>query len=130
MWMYRDQPQVAEILRDVLQLRYRLAPTFYSLYVTDYQRRGWPLLKPLLWHHSIDPRTLKIDEDFLFGSHVLVASVVVKGARKRQVYLPGRTNAGETGLQWCQLDTGIWHDAGEKGRSVELGEPWCKGLTI
>jgi alpha-glucosidase len=45
MWMYNDVPGVSEILRDVLSFRYRLAPTFYSLFVTHYQRRGWPLLK-------------------------------------------------------------------------------------
>jgi hypothetical protein len=43
--MYDDVPGISDILRDVLAFRYRLAPTFYSLYVTDYQRRGWPLLK-------------------------------------------------------------------------------------
>lgn len=77
-------------------------------------------LQPLLWHHSVDPLTLKMDEEFLFGSHVLVASVVEKGATTRRLYLPGVTNDGETELQWCELDTGVWHHAGE-GRFVELG---------
>lgn len=46
MWMYESShPEVTQILRDVLDLRYRLAPTFYSLYVAEYQRKGWPLLK-------------------------------------------------------------------------------------
>lgn len=45
MWMYRDHPEVVQILRDTLAFRYRLAPTFYSLYVTHYHRRGWPVLK-------------------------------------------------------------------------------------
>lgn len=43
--MYDDVPGISDILRDVLAFRYRLAPTFYSLYVTDYHRRGWPILK-------------------------------------------------------------------------------------
>jgi alpha-glucosidase len=78
------------------------------------------LLQPLLWHHSVDPVTLQLDEEFLFGSHVLVAPVTTKGATTRRVYLPAQANDGESALQWCELDTGVWH-AG-KGDFVELGE--------
>ncbi|KAJ6625766.1 glycosyl hydrolases family 31-domain-containing protein [Mycena sp. CBHHK59/15] len=124
LWMYDDVPGISEILRQVLAFRYRLAPTFYSLYVTDYQRHGWPLLKPLLWHHSIDPVTLQLDEEFLFGSHVLVAPVTTKGATTRRVYLPAQANYGESALQWCELDTGVWH-AG-KGDFVELDAPLAR----
>ena len=45
LFMYNAIPGISEILRAVLSLRYRLAPTFYSLYVTEYHRNGWPLLK-------------------------------------------------------------------------------------
>ncbi|KAJ7121284.1 glycosyl hydrolases family 31-domain-containing protein [Mycena crocata] len=121
MWMYDDMPGISDIIRATLAFRYRLAPTFYSLYVTHYQRHGWPLLKPLLWHHSIDPVTLHMDEEFLFGSHVLVAPVTTKGATTRRVYLPAQSNDGEEALQWCELDTGVWH-AGE-GAFIELDAP-------
>lgn len=50
-----------------------------------------------------------MDEEFLFGSHVLVAPVTTKGATTRRVYLPMEANDGETALQWCELDTGKWH---------------------
>ncbi|KAJ7141312.1 glycosyl hydrolases family 31-domain-containing protein [Mycena epipterygia] len=121
MWMYDDVPGISDMIRDALAFRYRLAPTFYSLYVTDYQRHGWPLLKPLLWHHSVDPATLKMDEEFLFGSHVLVAPVTTKGATTRRVYLPAETNDGEMAVQWCELDTGVWHVG--KGAFIELDAP-------
>jgi alpha-glucosidase len=45
MWMYDDVPGISDSIRAALAFRYRLAPTFYSLYVTDYQRHGWPILK-------------------------------------------------------------------------------------
>lgn len=150
--MYNDVPGIPDILRNVLAFRYRLAPTFYSLYVHDYHRRGWPLLKvgsspdllpdpgspsavfrfraeltppsqqPLLWHHSDDPTTLKMDEAFLFGSHFLVACVVEKGATNRSVYLPGIANDGERDLWWAELDTGVWHSA-RAGRWIEMDAP-------
>ncbi|KAF7357793.1 BZ3500-MvSof-1268-A1-R1-Chr3-1g06135 protein [Mycena venus] len=121
LWMYDDVPGISDAIRVALVFRYRLAPTFYSLYVTDYQRHGWPVLKPLLWHHSVDPVTLQLDEEFLFGSHVLVAPVTRKGATTRLVYLPAQANDGETALQWCELDTGVWHTG--KGEYVELDAP-------
>lgn len=61
-----------------------------------------------------------MDEEFLFGEHVLVAPVTSKGARTRRVYLPAQANGGETELQWCELDTGVWHTCTE-GKFVELG---------
>ncbi|KAJ6594391.1 glycosyl hydrolases family 31-domain-containing protein [Mycena capillaripes] len=128
LWMYDDVPGISDKIRATLAFRYRLAPSFYSLYVTDYQRHGWPILKPLLWHHSVDPVTLQLDEEFLFGSHVLVAPVTTKGATKRRVYLPSEANDGEAALQWCELDTGVWH-AG-KGEFIELDAPLERTPTL
>jgi alpha-glucosidase len=45
LWMYNGIDGITEILRDVLAFRYRLAPTFYSLYVSHYFRHGWPVMK-------------------------------------------------------------------------------------
>ncbi|SGY50174.1 BQ5605_C001g00861 [Microbotryum silenes-dioicae] len=114
MWMYKGlEPGVTEILRDVLAWRYRLTPTMYSLYVTHYHRRGWPVVKPLLWYHSCDPLTLFESQAYLFGSHVLVASVVEFGARAKRVYLPSSTVGEERQVEWCELDTGVWHTGGQ-----------------
>ncbi|KAK4049956.1 hypothetical protein OIV83_003780 [Microbotryomycetes sp. JL201] len=131
MWMYGDD--VTEILRKTLDLRYRLAPTFYSLYLTHYYRRGWPVLKPLLWHHSTDPFTLKMDEEFIFGSHVLVAPVTERGATSRRVYLPETATDGERSLLWCDFATGEWY-AGREGQFHELGKSFInkgvKGIQL
>ncbi|KAL8286348.1 hypothetical protein RQP46_004365 [Phenoliferia psychrophenolica] len=128
LWMYNDVPGISQILRDVLAWRYRLAPTFYSLYVTHYHQKGWPLLKPLLWHHSDDPRTLKLDEEFIFGTHALVAPVTVKGAITRDLYLPAIANDGERGLQWCELDTGKWHQG--EGAIKTFDVPLARTLVL
>lgn len=61
-----------------------------------------------------------MDEDFIFGTHVLVACVTTKGATNKEVYLPAIANDGETGLMWCERETGVWY-AG-KGESIILGE--------
>ncbi|KAI5478030.1 hypothetical protein MNV49_005493 [Pseudohyphozyma bogoriensis] len=120
LWMYNDVPGVSQILRDSLGFRYLLAPSFYSLYITDYYRNAAPVIKPLLWFHSVDPVTLTLDEEMVFGSHVLVAPVTEKGARTRQIYLPAIANDGSTDIEWCELDTGVWHQG---GGVVELDAP-------
>lgn len=49
LWMYDgvqiDGIDVGRAIRDTVKLRYQLTPTFYSLYVTHYHSRGWPVLK-------------------------------------------------------------------------------------
>ena len=37
--------EVTSVLRDVLAFRYQLIPTMYSLYVNEYWKRGWPVLR-------------------------------------------------------------------------------------
>src|SRR5690348_11225824 len=83
------------------------------------------LYQPLLWYHSLDLVTLFLDEEFIFGTHVLVAPVTTKGATSRRLYLPGSlasfAEEKETSrkVMWCELDTGKWH---EGGKHIELGK--------
>jgi alpha-glucosidase len=135
-----DKLEVGEVMRKVVGLRYRLAPTFYSLYVVHYHRNAWPVLKvriyrvaflpssfnlltkvlpcdifkPMLWYHSADHQTLQLDTQFIFGSHILVAPVLENGARSKRVYMPTSSSdeASRGGRTWwCEIDTGIWHYA-------------------
>ncbi|PWN52271.1 hypothetical protein IE53DRAFT_312426, partial [Violaceomyces palustris] len=112
--MYDHLPEVNEILLRTLRLRYRLVPFLYSLYVTDYHRRGHPVIRPLLWYHSSDINTLTQDEQFLLGSHILVAPVTESGKRWVDFNLPFVVDAepgrgGNDRVSWCELDTGRWH---------------------
>lgn len=98
LWMYDeheavnnddlDGKTVKKALHDALDWRYQLIPMLYSLYVMDYFRRGWPVVRPLLWYHSRDEETLTQDEQFLVGSHILVAPVLDFGQRHVQFRLP------------------------------------------
>lgn len=77
----------------------------------------------MLWYHSPDPFTLTLQDQFLFGSHLLIAPVVEKGARTKTVYLPAQANDDEGSLWWCELDTGIWHppSSDRSGKFVVIG---------
>lgn len=37
--------EVTSVLRDILAFRYQLIPTMYSLYVSEYWKHGWPVLR-------------------------------------------------------------------------------------
>ncbi|KAG8689890.1 hypothetical protein FRC11_015020 [Ceratobasidium sp. 423] len=127
LWMYdgvkEDGVEVTSILRDVLGLRYQIIPTMYSLYVNEYWKKGWPVLRPTFWYHSADPKTLALDEQFLFGSHVLVAPVLSFNHRTKRVYLPSAVDGTNEVPEWCELDTGIWHTSPSDGGFIDMDAP-------
>ncbi|KAG9084697.1 hypothetical protein FRC06_003938 [Ceratobasidium sp. 370] len=49
LWMYDgvqiDGVDVTSVLRDVVAFRYQLIPAMYSLYVNEYWKNGWPVLR-------------------------------------------------------------------------------------
>jgi alpha-glucosidase len=49
LWMYKSAGEegrrATEILKEVVGWRYRLIPMMYSLFVSHWMRRGWPVVK-------------------------------------------------------------------------------------
>ena len=108
-WMY---PEMLPIIRKTIEFRYRLLPYLYTLF-REASRTGRPVIRPLVYAFQHDPRCHAESFDFLLGPNLLVASVLEKGARTREVYLP-------EGLAWCDFHTGEWHSG---GRVVEAEAP-------
>ena len=89
--------------RRALELRYRLLPYLYTV-AREAVDRGWPILRPLFFHHAADAVAAAVEDQMLVGRDLLVAPVMRPGKVARDVYLPdGR---------WCDLRTGRWHDGG------------------
>jgi len=80
-------PQVEEICRQYLHLRYRLLPYLYSS-AAQAHVTGLPLMRPLWLEHPQDKQALMCDDEYLFGDSFLVAPVLQAGASERMVYLP------------------------------------------
>ncbi len=55
----------------------------------DACRTGLPVARSLLLVFPDDPRAWQIEDQFMLGTSLLVAPVVERGARARDVYLPG-----------------------------------------
>lgn len=91
--------------RKFIETRYRLLPYIQSLF-WEHARTGAPLIRPLSWHHPDDKAAVAIDDQFLFGSDLLVAPVLERTRVERSVYFP----------------RGLWHPWGG-------GRPFQGGCT-
>ncbi len=80
-------PEIEEICRRALALRYRLLPYFYTLF-EEAGRTGAPILRPLFFHHADDPATHLLHDQALVGRDLLIAPVYRPGKSRREVYLP------------------------------------------
>ncbi len=84
-WGYGEP--LLSIIRDFLQLRYRLLPYFYSL-SWEANQSGVPHVRPLFWYHQEEAWTWAIDDIFYLGNALLICPVVEPGARTRTLKLP------------------------------------------
>ena len=78
---------VLGIARKAIELRYRLLPYIYSAFVRATED-GAPVQRPLAFDYQYDATVADIDDEYLFGSDLLVAPITAAGMTARQVYLP------------------------------------------
>jgi alpha-glucosidase len=76
-----------DINRRTIELRYELLPYIYNV-MQQASETGDPALRPLFVEFPNDERADGIDDEFLFGSDLLVAPILWEGFTSRQVYLP------------------------------------------
>jgi alpha-glucosidase len=80
-------PEIEQICRAALELRYRLLPYLYSAF-WQASETGVPIQRPLALDAQHDRVALGVDDQFLLGDALLVAPVLEPGAVARSVYLP------------------------------------------
>jgi alpha-glucosidase len=98
-------PEVEQICRDYLKLRYRLLPYLYTLFWEASQQSA-PLLRPLFYHFPDDPKTYQLHDQVMVGPALLAAPIYQPGREHRAVYLP----AGEWYDWWTEeVITGPTH---------------------
>ena len=83
-WEYDEA--LTEDFRKALGLRYSLMPYIYAQ-AKDSSARGFPLVRPLFFEYPNDPGSWTIEDEYMFGSDLLVAPMFATGER-RKVYLP------------------------------------------
>ncbi|MBQ6165766.1 MAG: glycoside hydrolase family 31 protein [Clostridia bacterium] len=89
-WPWNCPVETRELYRECLKYRYRFIPTVYS-YAIHGSRTGEPIIRPMFYYDTTDPRLYAIDDQFYIGEHILAAPVTEAGATSRKVYLPEGT---------------------------------------
>ncbi|KAI9029749.1 glycosyl hydrolases family 31-domain-containing protein [Phycomyces nitens] len=109
-WMY---PEVLPLIRASIELRYRLIPYLYSLYIKYFHRQCEPVIRPVFYDHQQDPNTHTQSFEFMVGSDLLIAPVIQPDQISRTVYLPAHTG-------WYHYQTNTYYDAPEQGLTVTV----------
>jgi alpha-glucosidase len=78
---------IQDLVRTAIELRYRLLPYIYSAFVRS-SETGEPIQRPMVFDFQYDGVVRDLDDQYLFGTDLLVAPVTAAGATSRQVYLP------------------------------------------
>jgi alpha-D-xyloside xylohydrolase len=104
-------PETQRIVRDYLNLRYRLIPYLY----TEAQvaaREGLPILRHLVIDFQDDPTVYNIEDQYMCGRHILVAPILTKN-NHRSIYLPDGcwydfwTGERLNGKQWIDREVDL-----------------------
>jgi alpha-glucosidase (family GH31 glycosyl hydrolase) len=78
---------VSELCRRATELHVAFGPEFERL-AAESVATGAPIVRPLIWQFEDDRETETIWDQFMLGDRWLVAPVVRRGARQRDIYLP------------------------------------------
>jgi alpha-D-xyloside xylohydrolase len=89
--------------RTIDDLKYQLMPYVYAQ-AKDCSEHGLPMVRALFVEYPDDPGSWLVDDEYLFGSSLLVAPLMTEGATDRAVYLPPGT--------WIDYQTGKDYSGG------------------
>jgi len=84
-WVFDEQ--VTDIVRNFIELRYKLLPFFYTSFY-QYAEEGIPMLKSLVLYDQQDPQTHYRCDEFVVGDKILACPVLEPNAKGRRMYIP------------------------------------------
>ncbi len=99
-WEYSDD--FLKGFRDADNMRYKLMPYIYAQ-AKHASEKGLPMLRALFIEFPNDPGAWLVDDQYLFGSDMLVAPLF-ENVSERNVYLPGG--------KWIDYQTGTVYEKG------------------
>lgn len=100
-WLYGKE--FTDYFRRCAELKYRLMPYVYAQ-ARQCVLNGWPMMRALAVEFPSDPGAWKIEDQYMFGSDILVAPMTEDGT-SRNVYLPGN-------IKWTDYQTGRVYSPG------------------
>lgn len=85
-WSFGKETE--EVARKALRLRYSLLPYLYGSVQACCQEGGLPPLRPLFFDYPDDPRFECLEDQVLFGPHLMACPFLRRGHDRRLVELP------------------------------------------
>jgi alpha-D-xyloside xylohydrolase len=107
-WLYGDEFMAK--FRTIDEMKYKLMPYVYAQ-AKDSSEHGLPMVRALFVEFPDDPGSWLVDDEYLYGSSLLVAPLMHEGETARSVYLPPGT--------WIDYQTGQSYSGG--WRTIEAG---------
>lgn len=102
-WLF-ENPNFVDYFRKSADLKYSLMP--YIIEESEISsENGWPMFRALFIEYPEDPGAWKIDDQYMFGSKIMVAPLLESSSDGRDVYLPGQIN-------WIDYQTGNIYEPG------------------
>jgi alpha-D-xyloside xylohydrolase len=108
-WLYG--PEFMDKFRTIDEMKYRLLPYVYAQ-AKDSSDHGLAMVRALFVEFPNDPGSWQIDDEYLYGSQMLVAPIMHNGETSRDVYLPPGT--------WIDYQTGKAYTGG--WQKIEAGQ--------
>ena len=99
-----------EAFRECAEMKYKLMPYVYAQ-AKDCTERGLPMVRALLVEFPHDPGAWLVEDEYMFGSQMLVAPLMESG-NSRTVYLPKG--------KWIDYQTGRIYNGGYQ--DIEAGK--------
>ena len=96
--------------RECAEMKYKLMPYVYAQ-AKDCSERGLPMVRALLVEFPDDPGAWLVEDEYMFGSQMLVAPLMESGS-SRMVYLPRG--------KWIDYQSGKVYDGGYQ--TIEAGK--------
>ncbi|MEM2505288.1 MAG: glycoside hydrolase family 31 protein [Candidatus Bathyarchaeia archaeon] len=84
---WRFGSEYERILVKYIRLRYRLLPYIYS-HAWRVTKEGYTFMRPLIMDFRMDTRVADIDDQYMFGSAIMVSPVTLPKIKARWIYLP------------------------------------------
>jgi alpha-D-xyloside xylohydrolase len=84
-WLYGQE--FMDKFRAIDELKYKLMPYVYAQ-AKDSSEHGLPMVRALFVEFPDDPGSWNVDDEYLFGSQILVAPLMHENETSRNVYLP------------------------------------------
>ena len=99
-----------DAFRECAEMKYKLMPYVYAQ-AKDCSERGLPMVRALLVEFPQDPGAWLVEDEYMFGSQMLVAPLLESG-NSRMVYLPRG--------KWIDYQTGQVYEGGYQ--TIEAGK--------